>query len=54
VLLQIINTIQHKESKHQTKQVRQLQQEKESTQALTALFGIGLGLLMLGTLSSKN
>jgi predicted RND superfamily exporter protein len=54
VLLQIINTIRHKESKHQTKQVRQLQQEKESTQALTALFGIGLGLLMLGTLSSKN
>jgi predicted RND superfamily exporter protein len=54
VLNKIINTIQSKEISDQTKQIAKLRKEKENSQALAALFGIGLGLLILGSASSKN
>jgi hypothetical protein len=54
VLGKIINTIQSKEISAQNRQIVKLTKEKENSQALAALFGIGLGLLILGSASSSK
>lgn len=54
VLNKIINTIHSKEISNQSQQIVKLKKEKENSQALTALFGIGLGLLILGHASSSK
>ncbi len=55
VLSEIIGTIQNKEISDQGEQIAKLRKEKENSQALAALFGIGLGLLILGSATtSKN
>lgn len=54
----IINTIAHKEKnniiKNQKKHIDKLKQEKEQSNAIAAFLGVGLGLLLLGTLLSKK
>lgn len=54
ILTQIINTIQNKEIFNQSKQIAKLEKEKANSQALAALFGIGLGLLILGSAASSK
>jgi len=54
VLSKIITTIQNKEIKSQSKQIVNLKKEKENSQALAALLGIGLGLLILGSAADST
>jgi len=53
VLNKIINTIHSKDISDKSKRIEKLPREKINLQALAALFGIGLGLLILGS-ASKN
>jgi len=49
VLNRIIHTIQNKEINAQSRRVAKLKKENANYKALAALFGIGLGLLILGS-----
>lgn len=54
----IIDTIAHKEKNsiinEQTQQINQLKKQKEESNALAAILGIGLGLLVLGAIFDKK
>jgi hypothetical protein len=54
----IINTIVHKEKdnviKKQTSQINFLKKQKDESNALAAILGIGLGLLVLGAIFDKK
>lgn len=50
-LKEILNNIKHKEH---TKNINSAKQGKSDTSAVSALLGIGLGLLVLGALTSKK
>lgn len=55
LLKNIINTISHKEKdKIIKKQTEIIQKQKNDSNALVALLGVGLGLLVLGTLFGKE
>lgn len=58
LLENIINTIAHKEKDFviniQTEKIKQLNKQKEDSNAIAAILGIGLGLLVLGAIFGKK